>query len=128
MYDINLGEQIRLAREAKGLTQGELAERLGTTQAAVSYVEQRRRLRMSVVARYAEVLGLPVAILVQAGGAGADDARARAIREAFAIVGRDDDFGFGARGDERLSLETMLDIIRLYERYKGVHLLEKDFV
>ena len=36
---------------------------------------------------------------------------------------RDPELGFGRRPTEQLSLETKRDIVRLYERYKGVSLL-----
>lgn len=40
---MNLGENIKKAREAAGLTQGELAEKLGTTQIAISRWENNNR-------------------------------------------------------------------------------------
>jgi transcriptional regulator with XRE-family HTH domain len=128
MYADHLGAKIRQAREQLGLTQGDLAERLGTTQAAVSYVEGRQALRRIVLERYATALGVSVAALMGADHSAPTDARQQAIYSAFAVVCRDEDFGFGARGNERLTTETMLDIVRLYERYKAVHLLPHDFV
>jgi len=127
MFALNLGDRIRLARETKGWTQAELAKLLGTSQAAVSYIEQRRHLRKSVLNRYAKALGVEIASLMEGPIEYADNPRTQTIRKAFEVVCRDKDFGFGARSDERLSAETMLDIIRLYERYKGVHLLAADF-
>jgi len=41
-------------------------------------------------------------------------------------VCRDPDFGFGSRAGEQLSTETKRDIVRLYERYKGVSLLPRE--
>lgn len=129
MYQSNHGELIRLAREKLGLTQQELARRVGTTQAAVSYVEQRRRIRKkSVLLRYAIALELPVELLTGGEVGAPGTPREHAIWDAFEVICRDEDFGFGARGEERLSLETMLDIVRLYERYKAVHLLPPNFV
>jgi len=128
MLKVHLGERIRQVREKLGLTQEELAQRANATQAAVSYIERRHWLKEEVLARYAAALEIPMASLLEGLAPPPENPRERIIRSAFEVVCRDDDFGFGARGDERLSVETMLDIVRLYERYKGIHLLPKDFV
>ncbi|NIM05818.1 MAG: helix-turn-helix domain-containing protein [Armatimonadetes bacterium] len=127
MLKVNLGDRIRQARERLGLTQEELARRADTSQAAVSYIERRRWVKDEVLARYAAALEIPVASLLEGLTPPMEDRRERFIHSAFEVVCRDGDFGFGARGDESLSVETMLDIVRLYERYKGIHLLPKDF-
>ena len=44
-------------REAVGWTQTMLAERMGTTQANISRLEQRRNVRLSTLRRYVAVLG-----------------------------------------------------------------------
>ncbi len=125
MLEVHLGERIREVRERLGFSQEELARRANTSQAGVSYVEKRRWLKQEVLARYAAALEIPLASLLE-GMVPPENPRERVIRSAFEVICRDEDFGFGARGDERLSLETMLDIVRLYERYKGIHLLPKD--
>jgi transcriptional regulator with XRE-family HTH domain len=127
MYAEHYGEKIRQAREALGWTQEELARQANTTQAAVSYIERRARLRPVVLARYAAAMRVSIELLLGDAASTAEGERARTIRNAFEVICRDEDFSFGARGDERLSLETMLDIVRLYERYKGIHLLPNDF-
>lgn len=54
-----LGERLREARIKAGLSQAELAERMGTTQPAIAYWERgAQRLRSDVVARLSEILGL----------------------------------------------------------------------
>jgi len=127
MLGVHLGERIRQAREARHWSQEELARRASTTQAAVSYIERRRWLKEEVLARYAAALEVSLASLLEGLGPPPENPRQGIIRNAFEVVCRDEDFGFGARGDEHLSLETLLDIVRLYERYKGIHLLPKDF-
>ena len=54
-----LGEKIRAAREARGLTQAELASRAHVAQAYLSYLEQdRREPSLSIAARLARELDL----------------------------------------------------------------------
>ena len=111
---------------AIGILKQRFGERLKTSQAAVSYVEGRRRLRASVLEKYAAALETTSELLTAGVAEGFDDSRSGIIHDAFEVVRRDEDFGFGARSDELLSEETMLDIVRLYERYKGIHLLPLD--
>ncbi len=40
---MNIGNRIRLLREGKGLTQGELAEKLHVTQSFISLVENKNK-------------------------------------------------------------------------------------
>lgn len=49
--------QLQLAREAAGITQEELAERMHMTQPALSRFERRPNITMSVLQRYVEALG-----------------------------------------------------------------------
>jgi transcriptional regulator with XRE-family HTH domain len=125
---VHLGDKIRQMREKHGWTQEELARRAHATQAAVSYIERKRWLKEEVLAKYAAALEIPLASLLEGLGVCGENQRERIIRQAFEVICRDEDFGFGARGDESLSLETMLDIVRLYQRYKGIHLLPRDFI
>ncbi|MFB3883527.1 MAG: hypothetical protein ACE149_19855 [Armatimonadota bacterium] len=52
--------------------------------------------------------------------------REEAVAQAFGVVCRDPDFGFGSRPGEQLSTETKRDVVRLYARYKGVSLLPRE--
>lgn len=54
-----LGERLAEARIKAGLSQAEVAERMGTTQPAIAYWERgAQRLRSDVVARLSEILGV----------------------------------------------------------------------
>ena len=130
MAEVNVGRRIREAREALGLTQQEVAKLVGMTQRAVSYVEKQRWVKQSTLEKYGQVLGRQLSYFLrpyneetQAAGLSRDEA----IQQAFLVVCRDPDFGFGSRSGEQLSQETKVDIIRLYERYKGVSLLPPAF-
>ena len=48
---------LRALREAAGLTQGELAQRVDVTQSQLSKMERREDHRISTVRRYVEALG-----------------------------------------------------------------------
>jgi transcriptional regulator with XRE-family HTH domain len=126
MAEVNVGRRIREAREALGLTQLEVAGKVGMTQRAVSYVEKQRWVKQSTLERYGRVVGRSLAYFLrpydedtQATGLSRDEA----IQQAFLVVCRDPEFRFGSRPGEQLSQETKVDIVRLYERFKGVSLL-----
>lgn len=54
-----LGEALRVARRAKGITQAELAERIGITQAALSrYENDLREPSQETVDAFAAALGV----------------------------------------------------------------------
>jgi ribosome-binding protein aMBF1 (putative translation factor) len=56
-----LGQRIRSAREALGLTQAELATRAHVAQGYLSYLEQdQREPSLSIAARLARTLGIPL--------------------------------------------------------------------
>jgi DNA-binding XRE family transcriptional regulator len=56
-----LGQKIRAAREARGLTQAELAARTNIAQAYLSYLEQdQREPSLSIAAKIARELALPL--------------------------------------------------------------------
>jgi len=56
-----LGQKIRAAREAHGLTQAELAARAHVAQAYLSYLEQdQREPSLSIAARIARELDIPL--------------------------------------------------------------------
>lgn len=65
-----LGEVIETARRAQGLTQAELAQRAGVTQAALSrYENNLREPEPEALQRMADVLGVTVPFLLHAGRA-----------------------------------------------------------
>jgi transcriptional regulator with XRE-family HTH domain len=49
--------QLQLVREAAGMTQKQVATRLGVTQATLSRMERRADVRISNMRRYVEALG-----------------------------------------------------------------------
>jgi transcriptional regulator with XRE-family HTH domain len=58
---IDLAGRLRALREAGGLTQSELAERLGIPSSAVSMIESGRRdIRVSTLERYLDALGAAI--------------------------------------------------------------------
>jgi DNA-binding XRE family transcriptional regulator len=62
-----LGQKIRAAREARGLTQAELAERASVAQGYLSYLEQdQREPSLSIAARIARELNIPLDELASA--------------------------------------------------------------
>ncbi len=130
MPEVSVGRRIREAREALELNQNELAERVGVSQRAVSYVEKQAWVKQSTLQKYARALGRSLPYFLRPygdeGGAETGLTRQEAMEQAFAVVCRDPEFGFGSRPGEQLSTDTKLDIVRLYERYKGVSLLPAD--
>lgn len=62
--DLAIGSQIYQARKAAGLTQAELAERVGTTQSIISDLEdaEYQGHSMSMLRRVAAALGLSVRV------------------------------------------------------------------
>ncbi len=56
--EFELARELIAARARAGLTQGELAERMGTTQSAIARLESGRQLpSMRTLARYAKATG-----------------------------------------------------------------------
>jgi len=99
MTDVNVGRRIREARESLELSQHELAERVGVSQRAVSYVEKQNWVKQSTLERYAAAMGRSLSYFLRPYDD--DPASAltthEAIEQAFAVVFRDPEFGFGAR-------------------------------
>jgi transcriptional regulator with XRE-family HTH domain len=128
MPDVNVGRRIREARESLELSQHELAARVGVSQRSVSYVEKQNWVKQSTLERYARALGRPLSYFLRPYDeqTGAGLTVQEIIEQAFAVVSRDGEFGFGRRSGEQLSLETKKDIVRLYERYKGISLLPRE--
>jgi transcriptional regulator with XRE-family HTH domain len=122
---MDMGRRIREAREGMGLSQHQLAELAGVSQRAVSYAERQTWVKQSTLEKYAAAVGRPLSYFLRPYGeeAASGLSEAEAVQQAFAVVCRDPDFGFGSRQGEHLSSGAMKDIVRLYERYKGVSLL-----
>lgn len=60
--------ELRAARESRGLSQAEVADRIGTTQSAVARLESARSdTRLSTVQRYAEAVGTRLVVLSVGG-------------------------------------------------------------
>ena len=58
---MNLGENIRKARKAAGVTQKELAEKAETTEVSISrYLSGQRTPRLLTLAAIAQVLGVSI--------------------------------------------------------------------
>lgn len=61
---MNIGNRIRLLREGKGLTQGELAEKLHVTQSFISLVENKNKnLSMRKFLELAEIFECSVEVI-----------------------------------------------------------------
>jgi len=62
--DMDFGTNLKLLRKERGLSQDELAARLGTTKQVISRYENGQRVpRLSVVSDYARKLGVPLSRL-----------------------------------------------------------------
>jgi len=121
---MQIGRKIREAREAAGLTQEELAARIGVSQRAVSYAERQPWMSRRALERYSEALGKRLAYFLQEERE--VEPREDAVAGAFEVVRRDPEFGFGARSSNDFDLDAKEAIVRLYERAKGVRLLPEE--
>ena len=75
---MEFGDMLKAIRKERGLSQDELASRLGTTKQVISRYETKQRVpRLSVVADYAAKLGVPLALL---SGQQTQSATLRAMR------------------------------------------------
>ena len=60
---MSFGTQLRLARKRKGLTQKELAEKIGTKQTYIAQLERgRRNITLATIEKYARACGKRIAI------------------------------------------------------------------
>jgi transcriptional regulator with XRE-family HTH domain/Zn-dependent peptidase ImmA (M78 family) len=112
-----LGRRLAGLRSRQGLTQQELARRLGLTQSAVSRIESgERRLSAAQLIRWAEVLGADLATLAGleetgAAGSGARPSRQAAAYRSFAGTATSSEAGgphLETGGDEDLADRTTL--------------------
>jgi DNA-binding XRE family transcriptional regulator len=66
--DFKIGVILRQAREAAGLTQDEVAERLNTQKSAISRIENHADdVRLSTIRKYAEAIGSHLQIRFKSG-------------------------------------------------------------
>lgn len=93
-----VGQELRRLRVLSGLTQNEMASRLGVQQAAVSKIEKGRDVYLSTVRRYVEALGASLRVDAIFP---ADAQIALHIHDAFDVeVGNDDQLVLPLLGDE----------------------------
>lgn len=80
-HEDSLGRRIARARKARGLTQVELATRIGTIQAVVSdYESDRRRLHAETIVRVAQALSVSADELLGTRGQKAGTGAAMSLR------------------------------------------------
>jgi HTH-type transcriptional regulator / antitoxin HipB len=73
-----IGVRLQVAREAAGMTQQQVAERLGTHKSAISRLENNAGdMRLSTLQRYAEAVGLQLVLELRAPEGEKKPARAR---------------------------------------------------
>jgi predicted transcriptional regulator len=60
--------EVMKARAHSGLTQAEIAKRMGTTQSAVARLETERLPSLSTLKRYAEAVGAKLVVRLEAKG------------------------------------------------------------
>ena len=71
---LTIGMRVQQARQELGLTQGELAARLGCTQAALSNYELgKRRLDLADLEQIAGILGKPLSYFIEPPASPDDD-------------------------------------------------------
>lgn len=77
-----IGKSIQQAREERGLTQEELAARLGCTQSALSNYELgKRRLYLAGLEQVARILGKPLSYFMEAAASPAEDEATHLLEE-----------------------------------------------
>lgn len=89
---MTLGDTIRILRERSGLTQDELAQKMGRTRPAVTAWENNRSIpRMPILRQLADLFGVPVSELI--GEPGMDIPRpAESVRLPVAVAGHAGEF------------------------------------
>ena len=90
-YDaFRIGVLLQLAREDAGLTQQEVAERMGTHKSAVSRIENfAGDLRLSTVQKYAEAVGRRLILELEDPNEKKKPVKARKPRKSRKLVGTD---------------------------------------
>lgn len=62
MRDLTFGQKLRLARKEAKMTQQELAEKLGVTQANISVLENRENPELETLVKIAKALDMEIKI------------------------------------------------------------------
>lgn len=94
-----VGRMVRELREARGLSQRQLAERMGTTQSVVGRLESGgSRPTLATLERVADALSLQLEIRFHEGQAGHNDRRGRAVGRAARPTQRAERRSSAARG------------------------------
>lgn len=62
---LHVGQLIKQAREAAGVTQQQLAKKLGVTQGAIHQYERSKSLQIATVEKIAKVLKVPLCELLE---------------------------------------------------------------
>ena len=90
-YDaFRLGMHLQLAREDAGMTQEQVAERMGTKKSAISRIENNAGdLRLSTLQRYAEAVGRRLILELGDPKDAVKPAKARKPRKSRKLVGTD---------------------------------------
>lgn len=84
MNSIVFGQELARRRREAGLTQQQVAERMGTTQEAISRIEAGRRLpNVSVVDRYAKAIGRSFALVFGESRSASSQERRRRVERAL---------------------------------------------
>ena len=94
--DVTVGRNVRIWRMARGLSQAQLAKRLGVTfQQVQKYEIGGNRIGTGRLVKIAAVLGVPISVLFQGTGAGESseslaslisDSRSFRLAQAFAAI------------------------------------------
>jgi HTH-type transcriptional regulator / antitoxin HipB len=85
-----VGVRLQAAREAAGMTQQQVAERLGTHKSAISRLENNAGdMRLSTLQRYAEAVGLQLVLELRAPEGEKKPARARKPRKPRELASTD---------------------------------------
>jgi transcriptional regulator with XRE-family HTH domain len=79
--NFKIGVMLRQAREEVGITQEELARRLGTKKSAISRIENHAEdIRLSTLKRYAEALGKSLYVVIEGPNPGLQPTLPRCAR------------------------------------------------
>ena len=114
-----IGRRIRQAREAAGLTQEELGQRLGVSGVAVGHYERAARsVGIAELEAIARILNHPITWFLHL-----PRPWAHTVDAAYETVRKDPTFPHGGRHDPDLDTAFKEYVVRLYEAARGQRLL-----
>lgn len=117
MNSLRLGRELARRRREAGLTQTELADRMGTTQAAISKIEGGRTLPSLVVLdRFAKATGKPLTLTL--GEASRLPSRGEMRRRVRSVLG-DYEFNPWDRSPTAVEAESLIADGLTRERFEG---------